>query len=480
MNILFPIAEAAPLYKIGGLGDVGGALPKALSAIGIDVRIALPRHPEIAIDTLSQIIVAEFTIFYKQEKLPVQVIQTLLPGTSIPVYLFLEPTYLSMHTNASDNHADKFAVFSLAVATWVSEHSPYWQPHVIHCHDWHTALIPVILKHVLKKSHYKTVITVHNLAYQGITQTPVAKNLGLNPNSCQIISWDTLDGDLNILLEGLLHSDCITTVSPTYATEILSNEYGEKINHILESRQSQITGILNGIDTVTYNPATDQFLSHPYTPTHWREGKASNRSALQQELSLPSDPNRTLISFVGRVDSYQKGIGLIIQAINKRLIPQENSDFIFLGTGDPELEKQLHRAQEGFPSCRIITRFDEPLAHRIYAASHFSLIPSRFEPCGLVQLIAMRYGSLPIARATGGLIDTIIPGKNGFLFKEYSEDSMVAALSNAISVLANSTKYEMMIKAAMLGDYSWQTSAGKYSQLYTALVLGKSISKPHD
>lgn len=480
MNLLFPIAEAAPLYKIGGLGDVGGALPKALNHLGIDVRIALPKHPEIDISTLSQVITAEFNITYHEQSLSVQVIQTLLPGTAIPVYLFAEPTYLSVHTDASDNHADKFAVFSLAVATWVSQHSPYWQPHVIHCHDWHTALIPVILKHLLHQPQYKTIITIHNLAYQGITQTPVAKHLNLDPKCCQIISWDSSDGDLNILLEGLLHCDFITTVSPTYAKEILTTEYGEKISHILENKKSHILGILNGIDTTLFNPSTDPMLTATYSSSDWEQGKAANRNQLRQELNLPLNPDRILIGFVGRIDAYQKGVGLIIQALNQKLLPPENTDFIFLGTGDPELEQQLHSAADKVPNCKIITRFDEPLAHRLYAGSHFSLIPSRFEPCGLVQLIAMRYGSLPIARATGGLIDTIYQDKNGFLFKDYNETAMMAATTHALAAIKTSSTYHTLVKQAMTADYSWQTSAQLYQQVYDNIVLGKLTIKPHD
>lgn len=476
MNILFPIDEAAPLYKIGGLGDVGGALPKGLAQLNVDVRIALPYHPEISLAPENRVEEVTFEIVYNRHTLPVTVFSTLLPGTAIPVYLFYESTYLSQHTGASDNHADKFSVFSLAVATWVCRHSPYWQPHVIHCHDWHAALIPVILKH---KFHalYKTIVTIHNFAYQGVTQTPVVKYLDINPADCRILSWDAADGDVNILLEGLLHCDTITTVSPTYAHEILTQEYGEKLHHIMEGRKGRIVGIINGIDTNAYDPSQDTFISQKYSPTSWQTGKATNRTELRKKLSLSTETDRIMIGFVGRVDPYQKGIGLMIQAIKNKALPPENSEFVFLGTGDPELERQLHQAGDNHPRIRIITRFDEELAHQIYAASHFCLIPSRFEPCGLVQLIGMRYGCLPIVRKTGGLADTVHHLQNGFVFADYSESAMNSAISESILTISNNQTYAQMVESAMTADYSWVNSAKEYAMLYDELATGKKDNK---
>lgn len=478
MNILFPIAEAHPLYKIGGLGDVGGALPPALNKLGVDIRLALPKHPEITLpsDYYQE---AKFEIVYDARPLTITVYHTQLPNTTVPVYLFEENRYLSQHTDASDNHADKFAVFSKAVATWISEYSPYWQPQIVHCHDWHVALIPLLLKHMFHKT-YKTIITIHNLAYQGITTTPIAQHIGLDPAACHILSWDNQDGDTNILLEGLLHADCITTVSPQYAKEILTNEYGEKINSILETKKTHISGILNGLDITFFNPATDPHLNTKYTANNWQQGKLHNRQDLYHQLQLQADPHNPLIAFVGRVDPYQKGIGLIIQAINEGSFPPQSTQFIFLGTGDPHLETELHAAAVNKSNITVITRFDEPLAHQIYAASHFCLIPSRFEPCGLVQLIAMRYGSLPIVRKTGGLADTVFEGHNGFIFTDYSHHAMTDAVHRAIDILNKPDQYSTMVSQAMKGDYSWRRSAIEYQQLYQELILGKRPITPHD
>jgi starch synthase len=478
MKILFPIAEAHPLYKIGGLGDVGGSLPQALQKIDLDVRIALPLHPEISLPS-DHYQEASFEIIYSNKPLTITVLRTLLPGSSIPVYLFKEDTYLSQHTNASDNHADKFSVFSLAVSAWLVNNSPYWQPQIIHCHDWHTALIPVLLKHKFNK-RFKSIITIHNLAYQGITNTPIVQNLGLEANDCHILSWDGQDGNINILLEGLLHADFITTVSPNYAKEIITDEYGEKINAILETKKAYIKGILNGLDVAYFDPQTDSHLTAKYSPKNWQQGKLENRQDLYRKLRLPFSKEEILIGFVGRADPYQKGIGLIIQAISENLLPPQSTRFIFLGTGDPALEKQLHDAAKGKDNVTIITRFDEPLAHQIYAASHLCLIPSRFEPCGLVQLIAMRYGSLPIVRKTGGFVDTVFHNQNGFLFSHYDAHDMMQSVREALQYISDEKLYTDMVDKAMKADYSWKASAENYNALYQQIYLEKGIENPHD
>lgn len=469
MNILFPIAEVSPIYKIGGLGDVGGSLPPQLNLLDADVRVILPKHPEIILDN-PPLKEASFTITYDHQELAITIYRTLIPKTTTIAYLVEESTYLSQHTDASDNHADKFAVFSSAVAAFIAHQSPYWQPHIIHCHDWHTALIPVLLKHTYPHITAKTIITIHNLAYQGITTTPVAEKLQLDPKQCQILSWDNQDGDTNILLEGLLHSDIISTVSPNYAKEILTETYGEKIHPILETKKSKIIGIINGIDTTFFNPESDPLLTHRYTTKNWETGKRQNREAIYHHLNLSHNPDDILISFIGRVDPYQKGIGLIIEAINQRLLPPEMVKLIFLGTGDPQLEQQLHQAATNNPNVTIITRFDEPLAHQLYAASQLCLIPSRFEPCGLVQLIAMRYGSLPIARATGGLTDTIKPHHNGFLFEKYASDAMMSEVNTAINACRQPETYKNLVNQAMNEDFSWSKPAKQYINLYHSLI----------
>ena len=467
MKILFALDEAYPLYKVGGLGDVGGSLPIALNEMGTDVRIALPAHPEIEIDSQYSL-EDSFGVVYDKERLGVRVYKGYLPGTQIPVYLFQEHKYISDHTDASDNHADKFALFSLCISTWLARDTA-WKPHLIHLHDWHVALMPLILKHLFPHLSYKTIITIHNLAYQGITTTPIIQKLDLDTEKCKILSWDLGNVQVNILLQGLLHSDMITTVSPTYANEILTPEYGAGLHQVLESRKGNLVGIINGIDTQVWNPQTDQFIAQQYSLTNALESKQKNKINLQKELNL-DEGEKTLIGFVGRVDSGQKGIELIIQALKNGVLTDQNTQFIFLGTGDPSLEKGLHESGDHLSNCKIITRYDENLAHKIYASCDLTLIPSRYEPCGLVQMISMGYGALPIARRTGGLADTIFSDK-GFLFNDYEAEAFIDQIQIAKKVIENRDIREKMIQAGMGTDFSWHLPANKYLNLYQKILL---------
>jgi starch synthase len=467
MKVLFALNEAYPIYKIGGLGDVGGSLPPALEQLGIDVRLVIPHHPEIHPSTDWHLI-DNFTLTYARKKLPVNIFSTYLPSTKVPLYLINESEYLSTHTDASDNHADKYTVFSLSIAHWLSRQKNYWQPHLIHCHDWHTALVPVFLRHKFQLP-IKSVLTIHNLAYQGNTATPVLKHSSLDPQSCQILKWDSLDHHLNILMEGLLHADLITTVSPTYAQEILSKEHGHELDPILTAKKDHLVGILNGINTLDFDPARDPHLPVHFDSSNVQSTKIELKQVLFQKLKLP-DNTGPLIGFVGRVDPQQKGVELIINAISHSLLPPTNSTFAFLGTGDPYQEQALHQVSSGKSNISITTRYDEPLARLIYAASDLLLIPSLYEPCGLVQLIAMRYGSLPVARNTGGLKDTIKHLQTGFLFHHYSVSSMMSGLTEALLAISDPNKHRQMISTAMSQDFSWNQSAKMYHQLYRELI----------
>lgn len=471
MKVLFVIDEVHPLYKIGGLGDVGGSLPIALSKDHkLDLRIALPRHPEITLPPHT-VTTDHFTTTYNNQNLSVTVLLTTLPNTNIPVYLFQEDTYLSQKTDASDNHADKFAVFSLIIADWISRPSPTFAPHILHLHDWHTALVPVILKHRFHNKKVKSIITIHNLVYQGNTDTPVASRLGLSENACQILSWDKGDSHINILLEGILHSEITTTVSPTYAKEILTDEYGCQIDDFLTTQKGHLYGILNGLNLDLFNPQSDPLIYSNFSVDDYSKGKTENKLKLQNELKLPQDPNQILLGFVGRVDPGQKGVQLIIKALNSSQLTPDNTQFVFLGTGDEHLQDQLLEAAKPNAHVRIIPRYDEPLAAKIYAASDLMLIPSQYEPCGLVQMIAMRYGALPIARKTGGLADTIIHNQDGFLFNKYSTKAMTDSIQHAVQYISDPKHKHTLTQAAMNKDFSWDQSAKRYYQLYQQLIL---------
>lgn len=468
MRVLFCINEATPLYKLGGLGDVGGSLPPALMSKDVDIRLGLPLHPEITLPS-NALPLESITFYYNGQRLKVTIYHTFLPNSSVPVYLFLEPRYLSSPTGPSDNYADKYAVFSAAVAAWINGTQLSWKPHLIHLNDWHTALIPVILKHIYSLDQYRSLITIHNLAYQGVTQIPIAERLSLPPGACQILSWDAQDGDTNILLEGILHSDLITTVSPSYATEIVTTEFGEQLDSILTQKQTRLFGILNGLDQNFFNPATDRFINHRYSPSTAESTRPYNKVDLQKQLQLVPDPRLPLVAFIGRVDPKQKGIDLLYHLLSTPVFTDPPAQFVFLGTGDPFWETKLHQFDTQ-PNIRIITRFDEPLAHLLYAGSDLLLIPSSYEPCGLIQLIAMRYGSLPVAHAVGGLRDTIIDNQTGFLYTPNTQDILHKRLQDALRTIANPSVHHRLVQSAMKVDSSWVTSARQYAKLYRKLV----------
>jgi starch synthase len=462
MRVLFASNELTGLYKLGGLGDVAASLTSSLHSLGIDIRLAVPYHPEIK--KLQTVLQDSFKVTYDHRRLQINVHITHLPGNPVPLYLFKEDTYLSRNTDASDNHADKYAVFSLAVAHWLNR-SKYWQPQVIHLNEWHTSLIPIVIKHLIKpKQSYKFILSLHNLAYQANTSTPVTQKLGLPNGACHIIDQDKKDTFINILYEGIAHSDWLTTVSPSYAKEILDPIFGYELSQILNDRKDRLTGILNGIDTSFFDPKRDLLIKTTYNSDDVIEGKTANKKALAAQFGFNSD--FSLICFVGRVDTKQKGIDIIISALTSGSFPPKDTHFIFLGTGDQVAESALHQINK--QNTTILTRFDETLAHQLYASSDLIIIPSHFEPCGLIQMIALRYGTLPVAHATGGLKDTINE-KCGFLYQPNSTSQFQSTLNTALNTLSNKSVKVNMIKYAMEINFSWQKSASKYIKLYENL-----------
>lgn len=466
MKVLFAANEAFPIYKLGGLGDVIGSLPKHLSSLGIDVRIIIPHHPEIKQSSTQ---ITSFYATYNQRRHQVKISQTFLPHTNIPVYLVSDPTFLSTATDASDNHADKYAFFSLTVSQWLNSNY-YWQPNIVHLHDWHVSLIPVILEHKFNNNKYKYLLTIHNLAYQANTSTPVHHHLGLPSGSCQILDWDFSDFNLNILMEGILHSDKVNTVSPQYAKEILTPEFSFGLDDILKSKSTTIEGILNGLDQNDFNPFTDNFLDPKFSLDDIYSSKRHNKINLYRQIGVKTSPDHKLIGFVGRVDPVQKGIDHIIKAIKQDLLPPQPHHFIFLGVGDHNLEQQLHLASRGKQNSTIITRFDEALARKIYASSDLIVIPSTYEPCGLVQMIAMRYGAVPIAHAVGGLADTITPDYNGFLFSPLSVDTLSQTINTALSKISTHENHSQFIDHTTKTSFLWKDSAKKYHNLYHSMI----------
>lgn len=470
MKILFPVAEAAPLYKMGGLGDVAGSLPKALRALGHDVRIILPKHPEIVLDA-SWKVAERFSVVYNNTPRLIQVWAGYLPDSDVKVYLIAEASLITRHSDASDAEVDKFALFSLAVSHWTAKRLGGWTPHLIHVHDWHVSMIPVLLHTKYHTHDFPCLLTIHNLRYQGKTSNFLAQKLGLSRHDCKVLAWDQDNGDIDLLMEGLIHADYINAVSPTYAKEILTVEYGAGLEEVLEARKGRLFGILNGIDIEVWDPAEDENLTQKFTKDSWRDGKTTNKLAVQKAVGLPMLADVPLLGFVGRIDGGQKGIDLIIQAIKEGRLLTGNRQFVFLGTGDEYLQDQLKELSSHYPQFKALIRYDEAMAHLIYAGADVMLIPSRYEPCGLVQLIGMRYGSIPVARKTGGLADTVIEGVTGISFDDYSFSAFAEATDRAVALLGDHQAREKMVQEIMGRDSSWTAAAREYSELYQKMML---------
>lgn len=437
LKILIAAAEAAPIAKVGGLGDVIGSLPKALEKLGADARVIIPLYGSID-NGKREIKPLKKNIKISRDSINLK--QTRLPDSSVPVYLVEHECFKNGGVYSAD--MEKFILFSRAILP--SAQAAGFMPDVVHLNDWHTAETAGILGAERKINDFfkrtKSLYTIHNLANQGKTKTK------------------------NYMAEGILNADFVNTVSPSYAEEILTEEFGAGLENILQKRKNRLCGILNGIDENFFNPETDDLIEQKYSAKNLK-GKATNKSALQKQFGLPADKNAALIGLVSRLE-WQKGVDLISEEFSRL-----NCQFVFLGTGEKKYEDALLKLAEKFPR-RFGTRigFDEKLAHLIYAGSDMFLMPSRFEPCGLGQMIAMRYGSVPVARATGGISDTV-NDKTGFIFKKCSSEELRLTLCRAISAFhKNKTLWRSMRIKGMKQDFSWRKSAREYLNLYKQLA----------
>jgi starch synthase len=474
IKVLFIAAEAEPFVKIGGLADVAGSLPLALrrlpaqSAGGatLDVRLVLPLHRVIRAESATLHTVADFSVFRRGRNITAQLF--VLPLNGMPVYFINgEPlsTAPSVYSNNPAQDREKFAFFSMAAL----EMTRYlkWQPDIIHANDWHTSLALYAMRagHAdTSLAHTRTVLTVHNLPYMGGDAAEALNAYGLLPlNEPSLPQWARTQP----LPLGLWSADAIVPVSPTYAQEILTPEFGCGLETYLGSRSGSITGILNGLDTASWNPQTDKAIGTNYTIDNISV-RAANKAALQKKLGLAEDPAVPLLAMIGRVDM-QKGVDIALESL--RLISEIPWQFILLGTGEPELENRLRQMQASYPSrVRAAIRFDAPLGRQIYSGADMFLMPSRYEPCGLAQMISMRYGCIPVVRATGGLMDTVHEGKTGFTFAEADASSMAEALKRAFDVFASPENWAYFQRNGMKEDFSWQNSACQYAETYQTLV----------
>jgi starch synthase len=477
MNVLYAVFEASPFAKTGGLGDVGGALPVFLKEDGVDVRVIMPKHDAIPDKFKSKFRkIFNFQLQLGWRRLYCGMEMLKYKGVT---YYFIDNEYYFKRDSlyGYDDDAERVAFFCKGVLESLIRLDKF-KPNIIHCNDWHTSMIPIMLKEYFGDHPYyfdiKSIITIHNLKFQGIIgRYYLGDLLSMEHHSAarDHLAW----GDaINFLKGSLYYADAITTVSPTYAEEIKTPSYGENLDGILRSRGDHLSGILNGLDYDEYDPSTDKLIYKPYKKGGW-EGKAFNKAALQEEMGLPQNAEAPVLSIISRLTE-QKGMDLLAH-IMEELLENEDIQLIVLGSGDWFYEEKFYYFMSRYPdkiSARI--GFDEKLAHRIYAGSDIFLMPSRFEPCGLSQLISLKYGTIPVVRETGGLKDTVIPYNeftgegNGFGFMNYNAHELLFAIKKAVNLCISSKKaWQALQLNAMSADFSWQASAKKYIKLYESL-----------
>ena len=477
MNVLFVSPEVNPLVRTGGLGDVVGSLPLALKKLGIDVRIICPFHRECK-GIESKTLKKNFVVKIRKKSITGSIRQTKLGNSDVPAYMIDLPEFYDRNGIYSDEHGDfpdnAQRAFVLSQVALQLQSVTNWQPDIIHAHDWMAAPVCAYVNathsSIPVQPKIRTVLTIHNLQHQGIFSYEDFKTSGL-PESNWAMDGFEKDGLLNLLKGGIQHADKITTVSPTYASEIRTKEYGCGLEASLEYRGADLMGILNGIDESSWDPQEDSSLVKPINPSRPKSGKLACKQALLEELNMESDIDSPLFGVVSRLYD-QKGLDLLIELL-PQLMAESHANFAILGSGDPLEEQAIRELSVSFPhriGCFI--GFDDGLARRIFAGSDFFLMPSRFEPCGLAQQYAMRYGSLPIARKTGGLADTILPisrgekNCNGFLFKNASAKELWDAVQQALEVFANNRKFTRMRKNAVSRNCGWKYAAEQYIQAY--------------
>lgn len=465
MRILFLAAEAAPFFKVGGLGDVAGSLPPALLRLGADVRLVLPKHSGAGDLSVPLRRGATFSMFFDGGEETVQVWESTHQG--VPVYLLeANPLENPPGVYAPDARLDvrKYAFFSQAGLRLAEVLN--WPPDVVHTHDWHTALAAWIVACWRGKPFWQntcTVLTVHNLPFMGADVRPWLP-ADLCPPARPLTWLPEWARSLPLPL-GLLSADKITTVSPGYAREMLAGgAFSAGLADFLRRRANDLVGILNGIDTESFDPSHDPHIAAPFDVDHL-EARVQNKLALQRALGLSPEPDVPLLGMVSRMD-VQKGVDLIFRAL--RWMGNLRWQAVLLGSGNPDLEAGARALQDRFPQrVRAVTRYDAVLARQIYAGADLFLMPSRYEPCGLSQMIAMRYGCLPLVTAVGGLRDTVRDLETGFVFQEAHSAALLRAIRRALRVYEQQPEHwQAMQRNAMRQEFSWEISARRYMDLY--------------
>lgn len=467
LKIWFISAEVDPYAKTGGLGDIGNSLPKALRKLGHDVRIAMPAYKNIE-EGYPDVTPSDISLEVELGvgKLPAGVFTGTLPNSDVPVYFIAEQNLFNRDTlYGYDDDVYRFAFFSIAALQLTAVLN--WKPDIVHAHDWHTAPALTWLSTAGQGlPHFQgiaSLFTIHNLAHQGRTDWNIFEYMGVQSHSLAEEAF----GQVNFMARGIYHATMVNTVSPTYAREITTVEGGAGMDGLLRHRQFDLHGILNGLDVDLWDPAIDTRLPSQFSASNIHN-RIHNRHALQNHSGLPQRDNIPLIAMITRLD-WQKGLDLTGHVLHRLLNNfAGEAQFIVLGTGASQYEQMMANFAQAYPSkMTAYLSYNAGFAPLIYGGCDIFLMPSLFEPCGLGQMIAMRYGAVPVVRATGGLADTVQEGHNGFVFGDYSGDAFWDALSRAIYVFnVDKMRWHQIQHNGMSTDFSWGNSAHGYEQLY--------------
>ena len=479
VKVLFATSEVSPLIKTGGLADVSAALPAALRAIGVDVRVLVPGYSQVMSHLARHEVVANFDALLG---IPSSRLLLATMANGVPVLvldcpsLYQRPGGPYQDSSGHDwpDNAQRFGLLSKVAAVLGSSASPLkWHPDVVHCNDWQTALTPAYLH--FAPGAARSVMTVHNMAFQGIFPAATLAELEL-PTACFNINGVEFFGSLSFLKAGLFYADHLTTVSPNYAKEIQLEALGSGLQGLLTTRRDDLTGILNGIDTEEWNPAGDKHLSMTYSSAHLA-GKAVNKEALQRKLGLDIAPDMPLLGVVSRFTA-QKGLDLLLEIAP--LLTELPVQLVMLGSGDVQMQKTARVLAERYPGkIAVVIGFDEGLSHQIEAGADMFVMPSRFEPCGLNQMYSQRYGTPPIVHATGGLVDSVVDctaatlndgTASGFIFSGMTAENLYATLQRAVGLYHEMGKWEALCQNCMAKNCGWQKSAEAYREIYLKVL----------
>ena len=487
LKILVASSEVAPFAKTGGLADVAGSLPKALAYLGHEVCIVMPKYKIVDVEKWSLLpLLPEMVVNFDKNTYRGQILRCSYPGTRIPVYFVQQDEFFNRETLYTEfgkdypDNAERFAFFCMA-ALWMLKGLD-WSPDIIVCNDWQTSLIPVYLKSnpLLDDDPFynriKVLLTVHNLAYQGLFAAEVIPRIGL--------SWDMFKpqgmeffGKVNLLKGGLLFADALNTVSRQYAREIQTAECGCGLEGVLQMRSKDLVGILNGIDASVWNPNVDKKIAENYSAKHPGR-KQFCKAELQRRCNLPQNDDVPVLGIISRLTD-QKGFDLIAEVIDE--IMKLDLQLVVLGTGELRYHEMLEEIGRVYPNkARVVLAFDDDFAHQIEAGANMFLMPSRYEPCGLNQLYSLRYGAVPIVRKTGGLADSVVnateasikDGKGtGFVFTEYSGKALLNAVRTAVKFYhTDKAAWKKLMANGMAKDFSWTASAKEYVKLFKKMI----------